>query len=457
MDSMTSPAKAYRISGRRGALLRLPVGGLAAAFAVAAVLSACSDKAAGKQETPGSRLAQAAVPVTVSEVMQKDVPVQLRAIGHMEAYTTVSVKSQVSGQLLRVHFAEGQSVKKGDLLFTIDPRPFEAALRQAEGNLARDVAQLQQAEATLAQKMAEEETSKANLARDAAQLENARAQARRYQELIEQGAIAQEQYDQVRTAADAMEATVQADRAAVDNAKAAIRVAQAAVESAKAAIQADQAAVESARLQLGYTSIRSSIGGRTGNLLVHAGNLVKANDDMTPLVVIHQIHPISLTFSVPEQDLADIKKYMKTGILTVETIIPDQSGLPAHGALTFVNNAVDPATGTIQLKATFPNTDDTLWPGQFVDVVLTLTSEPHAVVIPSQALQTGQKGPYVFVVKQDLTVESRPVTIARTVGQDAVIAQGLKPGERVVTDGQVRLFPGARIDIRPSAPPPNAE
>lgn len=395
------------------------------------------------------------VPVTVSEVVRKAVPVQLRVIGNVQPLSTVAVKPQVSGQVVSVHFTGGQEVRKGALLFTIDPRPFEAALRQAEANLERDRAQLRQAVAALSEKMAARKQAEAVVARDEAQLEHARVQEKRYEELVQKEFVAKEQYEQVRTNARALEATVQAGRAAVDNAKAAAIAAQAAIANVEAAIRANEAAVETARLQLGYCSIRSPIDGRAGDLLVHAGNVVKANPD-TPLLVINEVRPINVTFAVPERYLDDVKGYRAAGALRVEAVLPNQGKPPVRGTVTFVNNTVDPGTGTIQLKATFPNADTALWPGQFVDVVVTLTSEPDAIVVPSQAIQTGQKGTYVFVVKRDLTVESRPVTVGRTIDRETVVARGLAAGERVVTDGQVRLVPGAKVDIRPAAGAPAA-
>ena len=420
------------------------------------VLVAAAAWLAGCSSEPSASQAQAArtevVPVTVSGAVQQAVPVQLRANGAGQAYSSVTVMSQVDGQISRVHFTEGQDVHRGDLLFTLDPRPFEATLRQAEANLARDTAQREQAEAALAQSLAAEKQAEANLARDLAQLENAKAQDRRYKELIDDGAISRDQYDQVHTAALAAEATIQADQAAVTNAQAAIRAAQAAVENFKAAIQADQAVVENARIQLGYTEIRSPMEGRTGNLLVHAGGTVKARDQASSLVVINQIHPIYVAFSVPEQYLADIRKYRATGTIRVEALIPGQEDRPVPGELTFVNNTVDPSTGTIQLKATFRNSDNRLWPGQFLNVLLTLTTEPNAVVVPSQAIQTGQQGPYVFVVRPDLTAEMRSIVPGLALDGDTIVQKGLTPGEQVVTEGQIRLVPGARVDVKPSAP-----
>jgi multidrug efflux system membrane fusion protein len=388
------------------------------------------------------------VPVTAATVAQRDVPVQVRAIGNVQAISAVTIKSQVDGQVLLVHFEEGQSVRKGDILFTLDPAPFEATLRQAKATMARDTAQLLQAEAAVSQSRAAEKQAEANLARDTAQMENAKAQERRYQSLIDDGAVSTELYDTVRTAAAALAATVEADRAAVANTQAAIQAAQATVANVKAAIEADQAVVDNAQIQLNYTALRAPMDGRTGSLLVHAGNAIKARDDSSAMVMVNQIQPIYVTFAVPQKYLGDIKKYLSQGSLKVAAIPQGQEADPVQGDLTFVNNLVDSSTASIQLKATFANVDNRLWPGQFLNVVLTLTTDPNAVVIPSQAIQTGQQGPYVFVIKPDLTVEARTVAVERTVGPDAVIQTGLTPGERVVADGQVRLVPGSRVEVR---------
>ena len=397
---------------------RVRSAGPAWTLAAALFLTGCSDSAAGKP-TRGAA-ASPPVPVTAADAVEKTVPIQRTAVGNATAYTTVGIKAQVSGQLVQVHFKEGQDVKKNDLLFTIDRRPFEAALRQAE--------------AALRQRQAEVEQAIANLERDTAQLANARVQERRYRELVTRELVAREQYEQLQTNLAAMEATVQADRAAVENAQASERAAQANVDTAK--------------LQLAYTEIRAPIDGRTGNLLVQNGNVVKANDD-NPMVVINQVHPIYVSFAVPEQYLGDIKKYGAEGRLHVEVRPPHQSQTLARGELTFINNAVDQTTATIQLKATFANADNALWPGQFVDVVLTLTSRT-AIVVPSHAIQPGQQGPFVFVVKADATVDSRPVVPGTRLGAETIIEQGLRPGERVVTDGQIRLVPGAKVDVRPT-------
>jgi multidrug efflux system membrane fusion protein len=408
-------------------------------------LTACSDRAGGTQSGPA---APPPVPVGVASAERKAVPLQVTAVGNVQAYTTVTVRPQVAGQIMQVHFKEGQEVKRGDLLFTIDRRPLEAAVRQAEANVAKDTAQLRQAEAALGQRQAEVTQALANLERDLAQLEMARVQDQRYRALAQRELIAREQYDQVRTNLAAFQATVQADRAAVDNARASARAAEAMVENARAAIKANEAMVDTAGLQLAYTAIRAPMDGRTGNLLVQAGNVVKANEG--DLVVIAQVRPIYVSFAVAEQHLTAITKFQARGNLNVQALL-DSGQRRAVGALTFLNNTVDPSTGTIQLKATFPNTDNLLWPGQFVDVAVTLTAE-DAVVVPAQAVQAGQGGPFVFVVKPDLTVESRPVKPGRRLAGELVIEQGLTGGEQVVTDGQLRLVPGARVEIKPPRP-----
>jgi len=405
-------------------------------------LAGCSDRASGTQPVA----APPAVPVLAAEVVRKDVPLDVAVIGTVQALTNVGVKAQVSGQVVKVHFNEGQDVTAGQLLFTVDPRPFEATVAQAEANVGRDTAQMRQAEAGLAQRRAEVQQALANLERDQAQLENARVQERRYKTLVEKELVAREQYDQFRTNLSALEATVSADRAAVENAKAAALAAQAGVDNARAVIRADEAMVDTAKLNLAYTTIRAPMQGRTGNTMLQAGNVVKANDD-NPMVVIAQVHPIYVSFAVPQQHLAAIKQYQAAGALAVRAT-PTGAPKPARGRLTFVNNTVDPTTGTIQLKGTFDNADNTLWPGQYVEVVLTLASEP-AVVVPSQAIQPGQQGPYVFVVKPDLTVQPRPVELGRRLATETIVTKGLAAGERVVTDGQLRLIPGSRVEIKP--------
>ena len=419
-------------------------------LAAAAGLWACSNEKSGQAQAKGSA-GREGVPVTIDTAVSKAVPVQIRAIGTVQAYASVTLKSQLDGEVARIHFSEGQAVKKGDLLFTLDQRPLEATLRQIEANLARDRAQLEQTEAVVAQTMAAEKQAEANLARDRAQLENALSQARRYKGLIDEGAISKELYDQVRTNADALEATIEADKAAVTSTRASIRAAQATVENIKAVIKADQAMVENARVQLSYTTIRAPMDARAGNLLVRVGSAVKARDDTAQMLLLNQIQPIYVSFSIPEQYLGDTKKFLTAGTLRVQASPRGQDESPASGELSFVNNTVDPGTGMIQLKATFPNREAALWPGQFVNVVLTLTVEPDRVVIPSQAVQTGQQGQYVYVVRSDSTVESRPVTAGRRIGGETVIEKGVSAGEKVVTDGQLRLVSGTRVQVKNAA------
>ncbi len=381
---------------------------------ILSLLSACL----GEPETKAQNRTKMAVPVTIAVAQEKAVPVQLQVIGTVQPYSTVAIKSLIAGEVTEVHFAEGQDVAKGELLFTIDPRPYEATLRQAEANLTKDLAAVNQAEA--------------NLAKDIAQAKNAEEEARRYASLLAKEYVAKQQYDQYRTAAEAFQATVQADRAAV--------------ATARAAVQASRSAVENARIQLGYCFIRSPMNGRTGAVLVQRGNVVKAND--VPQVIINQINPVYVAFSVPEQNLLEIKKYMTKTRLKVEAIIPTEEKVPERGTLTFVDNAVDKSTGTILLKGTFANEKRRLWPGQFVNVVLTLTEEPNAILIPSRAIQSGQQGPYVYVIKPDMTVEYRPLTITRQVGDETVIAKGIRPGDRVVTSGQLGLAPGIMVTVQ---------
>lgn len=377
--------------------------------------SGCSSE---KSKKPGSD----PIPVIVATAIQKTVPVQLRVIGNVQAFSSVTVKSRVPGQIMQVYFKEGDDVKKRSLLFMIDPRPYEAILKQAEANLERDMALVKQAEA--------------NLERDIAQEKNAQVEAERYQLLFEKGVVARQQYDKFRTDWEALVATVRANRAAKAN--------------AEAAVVADRAAVENAKLQLSYCSIHSPMDGRTGSLIIQAGNIIKEND--ASLVVINQVTPIYVTFSVPEQNLREIRKYLAMGKLKVQAIIPNDEVLPEEGFISFVDNTVDSTTGMIKLKGTFANKQRRLWPGQFVNVVLTLTKDPNAIVIPSQAIQVGQTGQYVFVVKSDQTVESRPIVSGYTLNNETVIQKGLNSSETVVTDGQLRLYPGAKVEIKTSPP-----
>jgi multidrug efflux system membrane fusion protein len=401
----------------------------AALTAISTSISGCSGG-----EKKASAQAPSSVPVVVATVAQKSIPVSVRSIGNVQPFQTVSIKSQLNGELTAVHFKEGQDVNKGQLLFELDSRPLEAELRRNEGNLLRDEAQLK----------------------------NAQTQEKRYAALLREGVVAHEQYDQFISNAEALQA----------------------------AVAADKAAVESARVQLQYTKMYSPVSGRTGNLMVNVGNIVKAND-VPILVTINQVTPIFVEFSIAENQLADVKRYLAAKTLRVQAI-PSAAGQgsggsnqatsnptfalptptaasdstppplpgslrpgpglqPVDGELTFVDNAVDPATGTIKLKGTFLNKDRRLWPGQFVDVVLTLTTQTNAITVPTQAVQTSQSGQYVFVVKADNTADLRPVTVSSTFGGESVVSSGLQPGERVVVEGALRLTKGTKVEIKTTA------
>ncbi len=349
----------------------------------------------GQGQAKAASMMMGPVPVTLADVSQKTVPVEIHTIGNGEAYSTVTVKSQVDGVIEQADFTEGQFVKKGDVLFRIDPRPFQAALDRA----------------------------RADLAKDAALAKNAQSNAARYAKLFKAGIVSQDQDDQYRTAA----------------------------ESANASVEADQAALETAKLNLGYCTIRSPIAGRTGSLLVHPGNLIKNND--TSLVVINQISPLYVDFSVPEQYLQRIKGEIARRRAPVMVTIPNQTSSPITGSLSFVNNTVDSGTGTVVMKGTFENKDHRLWPGQFVSVTIVLNTQTNATVVPSPAVQTGQDGQYVYAVKPDMTVEIRPVKVGVTYEGVTVIQSGLKLGEKVVTNGQLRLYPGAKIVVKSGAAP----
>ena len=345
--------------------------------------AACSSK----KEKPK---AKPPVPVKVAQAVLKNIPIQIKAIGTIEAFTSVAIKSQVSGQIARLHFAEGSDVEKGALLISIDPEPFKATVNQLE----------------------------AVLAKDQAQAKFAREQAERYAGLLKEGIVTRDQYDLLRANAESLAATLVADRAAIKN----------------------------ARIQLGYCSIRSPISGRTGTIALHPGNLVKAND--LPIVTVNQITPIYTTFSIPEKLLTEVKRAMAGNELKIEALIPNEPGSTESGTISFLDNAVNPATGTIKLKGTFANTSRKLWPGQFTDVVMTLGNRKNAVVVPTTALQTGQQGQFVYVVKADNSVEMRQVTVSMTAGEETVVEKGLGAGETVVTDGQLRLTPGAVVESK---------
>lgn len=359
------------------------------ALAILSLATGCSSsEKASAAPTPS------AVPVVIATVSQRDMPLQVHAIGNVLPYATVQVKSQVNANLDQVHFREGQDVHKGDLLFTLDPRQIAADLAKAKGMLGKDQAQLA----------------------------NARATAQRSQQLLKEGVISQQAYD----------------------------VAVADEGASVASVDADRAAIENEQVQLSYTKIYSPLDGRTGSLLANEGNLIKANAD-TAMVTINQINPIYVQFAIPEKDLAAVKRYSTGGKLKVQAIIAGDAEHAEVGDLSFIDNAVDPQTGTIKLKGSFANSDRRLWPGEFVDVVMTLTTEKNVVTVPTSALLSGQTGQYVYVVKGDMTAENRAVNVERTESGTAVVSQGLKPGEQVVVDGQVRLAPNTKVQIKSAA------
>jgi multidrug efflux system membrane fusion protein len=356
------------------------------------------------------------VPVSVAVAAEQSVPTEVQAVGTAEASSVIQVKSQISGELVKVVFTEGADVKEGDLLFEIDARPYQEALHQAEAALNRDTANLHQAEA--------------NREKDVAQSRSLEADASRNAQLAKEGIVSRTQDEQSRAAAESNHAAINAD--------------QAAIESYRAAIDSDRSAIDRAKLDLTYCQVRSRVTGRTGNLLVHEGNIISANT--TNLVVINKLDPIWVSFGVPEEHLAAVQRSSAGRKLTVQAIPKDAVGqAPVRGELSVIDNTVDSTTGTIKLKATFENSKRLLWPGQFVNVSLTLDTQARAIVVPSEAVQPGQSGQMVYIVKPDQTVEPRNVSAGAIHGNQVVIQNGLAAGETVVTDGQLRLYPGAHI------------
>ena len=360
------------------------------AAAIAAIIVLTQN---GNSKTVATKEA-AVVPVATAQVVTKTVPMRLIAVGNVEAYTTVSVKARVDGQLVGVRFKEGDEVKQGAVLFEIDGRPYQALLKQAQ----------------------------ANQGKDKALLDRAIEQEKRYRDLLAKNFISNDAYEQTRTN----------------------------VDTAKATVDADEAAIENAQLQLDYCTIRSPVTGYAGKILIQQGNLVKANDT-NPLVTINQIVPVFATFSVPEQTLSAVREYQALGALKVLATVPNSGKPPVAGKISFIDNSADATTGTIKLKAEFPNVDKVLWPGQFVNVVLNLYEQANAIVVPNTAVQNGPSGQYVFLVKPDMTVEVRNIKVARADGNDTVVASGLAAGDQVVTVGQLRLAPGMKVAVGKAA------
>jgi len=369
------------------------------AFAMFACKAKTPEASGGKEVKGAAKGAQRPVPVTADIAVQKNIPIEIKAIGNIESYATVSIKARVNGELQKVHFTEGQEISKGKLLFTIDPRPFQAAVNEASARLEKDRSLFSKAEDDY----------------------------RRYENLLQRGSISREQFDQVRANLSALKAT----------------------------IQADEAVVENARVQLGYTSIYSPISGRTGNLLIDQGNMIKANDDNKSFVVIEQLQPIYVSFTAPEANLYEIMNRFNRERLSV-TVLPEGSkAVPEKGILSFFDNSVDSKTGTIRLKGTFKNQNKRLWPGQFVNVVLTLGDIKDVVTVPSQAVQNGANGPYVFTITPDNKVEYKQVSVGISYNGETVIEKGVLAGEKVVTDGHLRLTPGASVEITDGVKPGN--
>lgn len=360
-----------------------------------------------------------AVPVVVTQVTKKTVPIEITSVGNVEAYSTINVVAQIGGQLTDAYFHEGDYVKKGDKLFSIDPSPIEAQIAQAEANLARDEALLSQSEA--------------NLARDSANQKYAADEAVRYSKLMEQGIISKEQSDQLSSNASALTQAIRAD--------------QAAVSSAKAQLKADQASIKNLQVQHAYTTVYSPIDGRTGNVTVKVGNIVIPGTLV--LVTITQVEPIYVTFSIPEVHFTEIRRSMAQNNSLPVTAAPQNGAFePQQGMLTFADNNIDATTGTIKLKGTFSNPRRELWPGGFVNVTLKIGDQRDALMVPNQVVQTGQDGSYVYVVKDDQTAEMRPVTVGMRAGEDVVIEKGLQEGDTVVSEGQLRLTDGSRVQAR---------
>lgn len=360
---------------------------LGAALTVCTISFLAVAGCAKKAEKPKGRPPALVVTAVAS---QQNVPVQLKAIGTMEASESVTIKTQISGELTKVAFREGQDVQKGALLCQLDPRSYQAALKKAE----------------------------AALARDRVIMENAKSNYERYRQLVKDGIVTQEQAEGYRTTAD----------------------------SAAASVAADQAEVENARTQLSFCTIKAPISGRLGVLAINQGNVVKAND--SALVTINKLTPIFATFTIPEKELAEIKRQLAGGKVELDAEVPGMPGVTEKGVIAFLDNSVDVATGTIKLKGTFENSRKRFWPGQFVNLSITLGMKNNAVVVPSQAIQTGQNGQFVFVVKADATAELRPVVSGPVSQGMTVIETGLQSGEQVVIDGQMRVVPGGKVEIK---------
>jgi membrane fusion protein, multidrug efflux system len=409
----------------------------------------------GPKKDSGAKKADRMAPVTVASAQRQAVPIEIRTTGNVQAYSVINVIPQVGGQLLKVCFTQGDFVKKGQLLFQIDPRPFQAAYDEALGNVAKDKAQIVAAQAALSKDQAQVGTYKANLARDTAQLSFSKVEKSRYKELVGQGAVSNEQSDQMTTNESSADATVNADKETIKNGEAVVEGDRAQIATAKGTLEVDEAAARSALISLQWCQIRSPMDGRTSTLNVYEGNVVTANSTQTPLMTIAQIQPIYISFSVPEEYLTVVRRCLNARTLKVKALIEGLRSDTVLGNASFLEYTVNTTSGTALLRATFPNMDNRLYPGQFVDVIVTMPPDGDSIVVPANAVQTTQQGNSVYVVQSDSTVNLVRVDLKRTYGDWAAIAQGISAGDVVVTDGQLALTPGAKVKIIKSEQTPS--
>lgn len=386
-------------------------------------------------------------PVSVATAQTQAVPIEIRTTGNTQAYSVVNVLPQVGGQLIKVCFNQGDFVKKGDLLFIVDPRPYQAAYDQAIGNVAKDKGQIAAAQATMEKDQAQVGSYRANLAKDMALAKFSKVQQDRYNTLLGQGAVSKEQSDQMVTNESSADATVNSDIEQIKNGLAVVETDRAEIATAKGTLEVDMAAVRNAQISLGWCQIRSPMDGRTSTLAVYEGNVVSANNTQTPLVTIAQVHPIYISFTVPEEYLGSVRQAMNNGTLKVKALIEGIRTDSVIGNASFLEYTVNTTSGTALLRATFPNTDNRLYPGQFVDVIVTIPPQGQSIVVPANAVQTTQQGNSVYVVQPDNTVNLVRVDLTRTYGDYAAIAKGLNAGDVVVTDGQLALTPGAHVKV----------
>lgn len=387
--------------------------------------------------------------VTVASAVLQNVPEQIHSMGNVTPVNSVNVKPRIGGRVVSIHFEEGQFVKKKDLLFTIDPRPLKAALLQAEAEVEKQQAMIAQAKAAIQKDEAAKLEVKANLERDLALAKQAGREAERFTFLAKAGAVSEADAERRETTLESTSAVVKAGTASIANAEAQINVDKANLKNVLAQLDASKAALQNARIQVGFTTVNAPISGRTGHIMVLKGNVVRADEDI--LVPISQIQPIYVEFAVPQEQFQKVQECSAAGTLKAGVMRPNGDTLETDGKLTFIDNIVDSTTGNVKLKAVFANADSKLWPGQYVDVVLTLRTLNQAVVVPTQAVQTGQQGQFIWVLDEKKTSHMRPVKIGTAVKGMTVIESGIKAGDQVVTDGQIQLSEGAKVKVSESA------